>query len=446
MLRTTTLLISLAALTLATGCAERERILPGKRLNVRDALAAGHAGETTEVVAPVAQARAFSAPRSVANADWAQSPVSPHVRVSNAALGQALKPVFSVSIGAGDARKRRLNVDPVVAGGRIYTMDAENVVRATSTSGQILWSATLVPQRDKAPQGQGGGLAYGDGKLFVSSGFGKLTALDPASGGKLWEQDLNNTATGAPSYRDGLVYVVSGDQTGWAIEAGDGRVRWQIDGGKDVNNIAGAPAPAVNDKYVVFSFGSGTVQGAFRQGGLRVWSADILGRRSGFTIAGIDDVTGDPMISGDTVYAGNHSGSVVALNVYNGERLWTAKRGASGPLWPAGDSVFFVSDLNDLVRLDARTGQEIWSTELPGYEPTRNPNRRRDRAFANHGPVLAGGRLIVASSDGKLRVFDPANGKVVQEVAIPGGATTRPVVAGGTLYVVSRKGVLHAFR
>ncbi len=446
MLRTTSLLISLAALALATGCSERERILPGERLNVRDALGIGYADDTAEVAEPVAQARAFTAPRSVTNADWAQSPVSPHVRVTNPALGQALRPLFSVSIGAGDGRKKRLNVDPVVAGGRIYTMDADHVVRATTTGGQGLWSATLVPLRDKAPQGQGGGLAYGDGKLFVSSGFGKLTALDPTSGGKLWEQDLNNTATGAPSYRDGLVYVVSGDQTAWAIEAGDGRVRWQMEGAKDINNIAGAPAPAVNDKYVIFSFGSGTVQGAFRQGGLRVWSADILGRRAGVTIAGIDDVTGDPLISGDTVYAGNHSGSVVALNVYNGERLWTANRGALGPLWPADDSVFFVSDVNDLVRLDARTGQEIWSTELPGYEPTRNPNRRRDKAFANHGPVLAGGRLIVASSDGKMRVFNPANGQVVQEVAIPGGATTRPVVAGGTLYVVSRKGVLHAFR
>lgn len=444
MLRKTSVLMTLAAVALAAGCSDREQILPGERLNVRDALGGGAAEEAA--AAPAPQARAFATPGMANNTDWAQSPVSPDVRVTNPALGQALRPVFSTSIGAGDSRKSRLNADPVIAGGRIFTMDANHQVRATSTAGQALWSTVLVPRRDKAPEGQGGGLAYGDGKLFVSSGFGKLTALDPATGGKIWEQDLNNTATGAPSYRDGLVYVVSGDQVGWAIESGDGKVRWQVEGTRDINNIAGAPAPAVNDRYVVFSFGSGTVQGAFRQGGLRVWSADVLGRRTGVTIAGIDDVTGDPLISGDTVYAGNHSGRTVALNVFNGERLWTADRGALGPMWPAGDSVFFVSDVNDLVRLDARTGQEIWSRELPGYEPTRNPNRRRDKAFANHGPILAGGRLIVASSDGKIRAFNPADGKLLQEIEIPGGATTRPVVAGGTLYVVSRKGVLHAYR
>ncbi|SMX50483.1 PQQ-like beta-propeller repeat protein [Maliponia aquimaris] len=445
MLRKTSLLISLAAL-LAAGCSERETILPGERMNVRDALTGDYADGTAPEEVEVPQARAFSAPAMTTNTDWAQSPVSPHVRVTHPALGQNLTQAFAVSIGAGDGRKTRLNVDPIVAGGRIFTMDSDHRVQATALSGQALWTAALVPQRDKAPEGQGGGLAYGEGTLFVSSGFGKLTALDPATGGKLWEQDLDNTATGAPSYRDGLVYVVSGDRTAWAVEAKDGRVRWQIDGTEDFNNIVGAPAPAINDKYVVFAFGSGAVKGAFRQGGLQVWNADLLGRRSGLTIAGIDDITGDPLIEGDTIYAGNHSGRTVALSIYNGERLWTAKYGALGPMWPAGGSVFFVSDLNELVRLDSATGEVIWTQDLPGYEPKRNPNRRRNKAFANHGPILAGGRLIVASSDGKIRGFNPVDGALVQEIAIPGGATTRPVVANGTLYVVSRKGVLHAYR
>jgi outer membrane protein assembly factor BamB len=52
----------------------------------------------------------------------------------------------------------------------------------------------------------------------------------------------------------------------------------------------------------------------------------------------------------------------------------------------------------------------------------------------------------VASSDGKLRSFDPTDGSLIGSVDVPGGATTAPVVAGGTLYVVSGEGQLHAFR
>ncbi|ETA52677.1 PQQ-like beta-propeller repeat protein [Ponticoccus alexandrii] len=437
------ILTALGALALA-GCTERDTVLGGERLNVRDVLQTRGGGDIDTPGPNVA--RAIALPGQNASASWAQSGVSPHARAANAAFSGRFQPVFAISIGRGDTRRNRLNVDPVVGGGRVFTMDSAHVVRATSTGGGTLWEHDLTPLRDKAIQAQGGGLAVSDRALYVSSGFGMLVALDPATGREIWKQDLGNTATGAPSYRDGVVYVTSGDQTGWALEADTGRVRWQIDGAENINNVAGAPAPAIGDTHVIFSFGSGTLQGALRQGGLRVWNADILGRRNGFAISTVNDITGDPLISGETVFAGNHAGRVVALGLYNGERKWTAREGALGPLWPAGDSVFFVSDRNQLIRLDAATGEQVWAVDLPGYKTKRNPNKRRSEAYANLGPILAGNRLIVAGSDGYLRAFAPESGALVGSVPIDGGATTRPVVAGGTLYVVSGKGVLHAYR
>ena len=72
--------------------------------------------------------------------------------------------------------------------------------------------------------------------------------------------------------------------------------------------------------------------------------------------------------------------------------------------------------------------------------------KKQDRIYAQYGPVLAGGRLFVSSSDGILRSFDPASGNLVGHAEIPGGAASAPVVAGGTLYVTGRDGNLHAFR
>lgn len=436
-------IVGLAGALALAGCTEREVILTGERMNVRDVLetrADPLDGKT------VNGARAVALGGQVSNSDWPQSGVSPFARVGNAAYSGGFAPLWAVPVGAGDSRRNRLNVDPVAAGGRIFTVSADHQVQATSTGGEVLWTYDLTPQRDDAKQGQGGGLAFDDGRLIVASGFGTVTALDAASGAELWVQRLGATGTGKPSARGGVVYVVAGDQTAFAIEADSGRVRWQIEGIADVNNVAGGPAPAISDKYVVFSFGTATLQSAFRQGGLRLWNADILGRRNGVAVAGIDDMTGDPVIAGDTIYAGNHSGRFVAFSLADGERLWTARQGALGPAWPAGDSVFFVTDRNQLVRLDAGTGEQIWAVDLPGYEPTRKPNRRREASFANHGPILAGGRLIVAATDGQLRSFDPADGSLVGSTEIAGGATTRPIVAGGTLYVVSGKGVLHAYR
>lgn len=427
-----------------SGCSTKQEILTGERLNVRDALQEQGADAAA---LSASGARAISLPAMQSNASWAQSPVSPHVRVTHPALSANLSPLWAVDIGAGDSRRKRLNATPVLGGGRIYVMDSEHVVRAVSTSGAVLWSRDLTPLRDKSHEGQGGGLAFAEGKLFVTSGFGVMVALDPATGNEIWKQRLGGTASGAPTVRDGVVYVVAGDQVAWAIEADTGRMRWQIEGNGDVNNVAGgAGAPAVDDKYVVFSYGNSTIQAAFRKGGFRIWNADVLGRRNGVALTTVDGITGVPSIVGDTVYAANHSGRMVALSLYDGARMWTAQQGALGPVWAAGGSLFFVTDQNKLARIDAATGEEIWLKDLPGWIKRRNPNKKRDASYANLGPVLAGGRLIVAGSDGKIRSFAPEDGSLVSMLDIKGGATTRPIVAGNTLYVVSGDGVLHAYR
>ncbi|SHH74468.1 PQQ-binding-like beta-propeller repeat protein [Marivita hallyeonensis] len=441
-MQTKILAASVLALSVLSACTEREIILPGERLGVREVLQ--ETGPDAQDLGNVTLAA--NVPAAVNNGSWAQSHVSPWSRTTNAALSSTLTPVWSTPIGQGDKRRARIITDPVVADGRVFTVDSAGRVTATSTNGEALWTYSLVPLRDDASQALAGGLAHSNGRLYVTSGFGTLTALDASSGTEIWTQRLQNGATGAPTVFGGLVYVVAGDSTAWAIEEEDGRVRWESDGLGDVGNVAGAAPPAVNNTHVVFSFGSGAVQGAFRQGGLRLWSADIVGARRGFAIALVDDITGYPVIDGNTVYAGNHSGRVVALNINSGERLWTAQHGALEPVWPAGGSVYLVSDLNQLIRLDATDGTQIWAVDLPGYEPVRRPQRRRDSAFTNHGPIMAGGRLIVASSDGVIRSFDPASGDLISETPIRSGATTRPVVANGTLYVVSKNGTLHAYR
>ena len=114
------------------------------------------------------------------------------------------------------------------------------------------------------------------------------------------------------------------------------------------------------------------------------------------------------------------------------------------PALVAGGSVFVVNDAARLVRLDAGSGERIWAVDLPNFTDAKP--RKQSRVFGHFGPVLAGGRVVTASSDGALRLFDPASGAVTGSVAIPGGAASGPVLAQGMLFVVSAQGQLLAFR
>jgi outer membrane protein assembly factor BamB len=435
---------ALAAVVALTACEKNDVILPGEREGLREVL-----GQQTEMTAQSAIAtgpRAAALGSTTRNSAWLQSHVSPSGRTVNAALSAQPTEIWSAPIGQGDTRRQRIIANPVASSGRIFTLDSAATVTATASNGETLWQVDLTPARDKSDDTTGGGLAIGGGRLYVTSAFGTVTALDPATGQQIWQQELGATGTGAPAFYDGLVYLVAGDTTAWALEADNGRVRWQIDGIADVHNVAGGASPAVNDQRVVFSFGSADIQAAFRRGGLNLWTASLAGERLGRALASVDDITGDPVIVGDRVYAGNYTGRTVALDLGNGERIWAANHGAAGPVWPAGNSVYVVTDLNELVRLDSDTGETVWSSELPGYIPRRRPQARREGAYTNLGPIVAGGHVIVASSDGQLRFFDPASGELTFTAPVAAGATTAPIVVDGTLYVVSTKGRLHAFR
>ncbi|WP_238364412.1 PQQ-like beta-propeller repeat protein [Mesobacterium pallidum] len=428
-----------------SACDEREVILPGLR-ETPDTILQSDTPVPVDPSKPQNLSQPISLASASAAADWPAWPVSEIGRNPHPALGAAPALAWSANIGQGDSRRYRITANPVVSGGRIFTLDSHAQVTATGTGGETLWTHDLTPTRDRVGDAAGGGLTIGGGTLFVSSGFGKLTALDPATGAEKWVQELDATGNGTPTYADGLVYLVAGDRTAWAIEAETGRIRWQLDSVEDVNNVQGGPAPAVTDRYVIFSYGSGELQAAFRQGGLSIWNAAIVGGRPGRALAQVEDITGDPVVVGDRVIVGNQSGRLVALGRDNGERLWTIEEGLQGPAWPAGGSLFVVSDENELLRISAADGSRIWGVDLPNFTRPSASARRRGEIFAHYGPVVAGGRVLVAGSDGWLRQYDPRDGSLIGQVDIPGGASSAPVVAGGVMYIVNARGQLLAYR
>lgn len=438
----------LAAATVLAGC-ERELVLPGERFPVRAELEASipQEGQPAPVAPPDRpenRAEAIGLPPVVNNSDWGMRGGAPNHAQPHGALSPAPQRVWTVNVGAGNSRKNRVSAAPVVASGRVFTLDAASVVQATSTGGATLWRQDITAEFDRGGGVSGGGLATDGQRVYAATAYGELVALEAETGAVAWRQRLDSPVTGAPAVAAGTVFVSGRDGSGWALAADTGRVRWTVPGAPGSTAMLGSAGPSVGENLVLFPFTNGSITAALKVSGLQVWQAPVTGQRVGRGYAGLSDITGDAVILGDRTFVGTASGRTALLDTSSGARIWTAVEGAMNPPLVVGGSVFLVNDENRLVRLDAATGEPVWAIDMPYFE--KEKPKRRKAIIPHFGPVLAGGRLAVVAGDGQLRLFNPVDGSLVAGAEIPGGASAAPALAGGTLYVVSGNGQLHAFR
>lgn len=431
------------ALALSACGNKSDVILSGERLDLRDGLVT--ADPNAGLQAQNTSAKIALGPQ-VTRSEWTHTGGSANHASGHNAFTAGLPVVaWSMPIGQGNTRKLRMSSAPVAANGMIAAFDAGSSVSVVSaTTGALLWTKDLTPASERRGDASGGSLVISGSTLIASTAYGDVTAFDMTSGRELWTQRIEAAGAAGLSVYEGLVYIVAGDSQVWAVNLSDGRVKWQLSGPETVASRVGAASPAVTSRLAIVPFASGDLYGLFRRGGARLWSASLAGQRAGMVYANVSDITSDPVVVGNTVYMGNQAGRFAAFDAQTGERKWTADEGGYSTALVLGGSVFVVTDRAELVRLSASTGTRVWGTKLPFYT-TDKVKKRRD-VFAHYGPVAAGGKLWVASSDGLLRGFDPVNGALVTTAVLPAGATADPIVVGGVMYVLLETGALAAVR
>jgi outer membrane protein assembly factor BamB len=431
-----------ATLALLAACGEREVILQGERLPIDAPLGAADAATAA---APAAASKPISLPGQQRNPDWGQRGGNVRHAAPHAALSAAPQLAWAMPIGQGESRRSRIAAAPVVAGGRIFTMDAGSTVSAVSTGGALLWQADLTASFDKGGGISGGGLAAEGGVLYATTAYGEVVALDPPRAGCCGGSGWTARPPAPPRWMTAWFMSRAATAAPGQWRRRTARSIWWVPGTPASAGYLGAAAPTVTPRAVIYPNAAGDLMAVLKiGGGTKLWQESLAGKRPGRAYAQSYDITGDAVLVGSTLYAGTGAGRTVAKSADTGETLWSAVEGAMAPPVVAGGSVFLVNDEAQVVRLDAATGSVIWAADMP-YFQAEKPKKHK-AIYAHFGPVLAGGKLWVASSDGVLRGFSPVNGALLAQAEIPGGAATQPAVAGGTLYVVSRNGQLLAFR
>jgi outer membrane protein assembly factor BamB len=387
---------------------------------------------TTVVLSPVTPLDAWPQASAVA------SKVAPNVQA-----GADLKVAWRQTVGAGSDRRRRMIAAPVVAGGKIFTIDAHQKVSALdASSGKRVWSVDMPPLAKRDKYAIGSGLAVTGDKLLVSSGFGYIAALSTADGKEIWRRLTDTSVSGAAAVIGDKAYVTSANNELYAIDTDTGEVLWTDQAISEPARILSAPSPAVSQDILAAPFSSGELIAFLPANGRRLWQ-DTLSTIGKFTpLSAINDIAGRPVIDGGTVYAASHSGVLAAIDARSGVRIWNLLLGSRlGPVI-SGDFLFIVGTEGQVLCINKADGKIVWVRQLQAYQ---NERKRQKRVVWN-GPLVASDRLILTSSRGDLIALSAQTGETVKEVDLNKPIFIEPIAANGMIYVLTDEAQLIAIR
>lgn len=419
--------------------------------------------EASAAADPSIVATPVSVPPAETNSSWPQPGGNPQKTIGDVALAAQPTRAWTARINA-KGRGARLGAAPVVADGRVYVMDVSATVHAfDARTGAQAWQTQIKGREGPAVKRPGvkglilgkqrksfknslfgGGVSYDAGKLYATTGLGEVAEIDAATGKIGWRVSPAGPMRGAPTIANGAVYVMTQDNQLYALNQADGAQLWTASGPLQSAGVFGAGAPAVARGTVIAGFSSGDLNAYRYENGRLVWQDTLTRTSVSTTVGDVTDIDASPVVDDTRVYAVGAGGRAIALDLLTGQRLWELNVGGISTPALGGDWLFLVSDQAQLFCVEKSTGKIRWASQLDRW---RNKKKKKNGIYWT-GPVLAGGRLVLANSVGEIVFADPANGKV--QARLRAGSKKPiglpPVVAGGTMYVLASDGRLSAWR
>lgn len=368
-------------------------------------------------------------PQPYSNTRWTQDGGNSTHMMGHLQTGDKLKKAWDSSFGAGNSKRDYLLAEPVVAYQVVFTIDAEAKVKAFRLDdGDEIWSRRLKPlnKSENSISMKGAGVAEFNKKIYATTGFGGVFALDMTNGDILWRFDNAAPIRIAPTVANGVVFVQTIDNSLIALDAASGKEIWRYKTAIEATTLVGGASPAYDPKQdvVIAAFSTGELRAFKASTGSSLWGDLLVSQKRTNTLTNINGIKANPVIDGETVYAVGHGNILTAIDLRSGTRIWEKELGGSNQPWVAGKFLYILSNEFDLLAIEKATGKVVWNTNIPVTKDEDN----RAGLFAC-GPILAGDRLIVTSSNGYVFSVSPYDGQIIGYIVLSDGVEIPPVVA-----------------
>ncbi len=287
-----------------------------------------------------------------------------------------------------------------------------------ATTGKDIW-------RLKLDQGISAGVGSDGQQLAVVTRTNELVALK--DGKVQWRKSLPAQSFTAPLVAGARVFVLTADRSVIAFDGTTGRQLWtqQRPGEPLVLKQAGVMLAVKNTLVVGLS---GRLTGLDPNTGLIRWESAIATPRGTNDVERLVDLVAPFDRWGDVVCVRAFQAAVGCVNTERAQGVWT--RPSAGEMGVSGNDTLLVAPLsNGVVQAFNRSnGERLWDTERLKY-----------RILS--APLVTPRGVLIADNGGWLYVLSLADGALLNRIKLDAEElATAPVLAGGRYVVVTREG------
>jgi outer membrane protein assembly factor BamB len=275
-----------------------------------------------------------------------------------------------------------------------------------------------------------------DGIAYVGTTGGIVNAVDTRDGKLMWTFVVGKPIYASVAVTGDAVFVTSDNGYLYKLERAGGKERWRYRlGDEETRRVLPHPSvfdwdwqgaqPVVAGDTVYAGAGDGGLHAVNSEDGTRRWRFDTRGR-----------IRNAVAVDGERLYLGSTDRFVYALDKASGRELWRQDTGAEVDAVPVVHEgrVLAGNRGAGLLSLDAATGETRWRLYFWG-------------SWVESTPVVRDGVIYVGSSDlRRVSAVDPQDGRVIWRSDVYGWTWGTPLVTDTHIYVGAAGGTPYFVR
>jgi outer membrane protein assembly factor BamB len=288
--------------------------------------------------------------------------------------------------------------------------------------------------------------------VYVGSTDGGVYAVHKADGTQRWKFETEGPVNSSPAFHDGLVLVSSVDGNVYAIDAATGTKRWQFATRGErrftAPGIHGAipRTERMPDPFDVFLSSPTVVNGVvyIGSGDQHVYALDAATGNLKWSFAAGDVIHAAPAVEGGTVYIGSWDRNLYALDAATGRERWRYTTGNDTVIYNQIGIASSAAVSNGTVYVGGRDGHFHAVDAHTGALKWKHNNQM---GWTIASPAVHEGVMYFPTSDGRrFKALDAATGEVKFNLQNNAISFSSPAIASGVAFYGSSDGFLNAVR